>query len=125
MTSFGRYLLQERELRAMSREEVARVTRLPLGAILAIEEDRFDALPAEVFAVGYIRNYASAIGLDPNDAVLRYQEARQADRPGPRAGEPAATPAEGDRPRAIPLWAIAGLAGFALGFAATWRLWRP
>jgi cytoskeletal protein RodZ len=77
LPSFGQYLSRERELRALTREDVATGTRLSATAIAALEEDRFEALPAEAFTLGYIRSYASCIGLDPDDAVLRYQEARQ------------------------------------------------
>ncbi len=90
MQSFGKYLSRERELRALTREDVAHATRLSAGAIASLEEDRFEALPAEAFTLGYIRSYASCIGLDPDDAVLRYQEARQeAAGAAPPAPEPA------------------------------------
>jgi cytoskeletal protein RodZ len=91
--SFGKYLSRERELRALTREDVAHATRLSAGAIASLEEDRFEALPAEAFTLGYIRSYATCIGLDPDDAVLRYQEARQeaagaaapAEKPAPQS----------------------------------------
>jgi cytoskeletal protein RodZ len=90
--SFGKYLSRERELRALTREDVARATRLSAGAIASLEEDRFEALPAEAFTLGYIRSYATCIGLDPDDAVLRYQEARQ--EAAAIAAPPAAPPPE-------------------------------
>ncbi|MHB1846847.1 MAG: helix-turn-helix domain-containing protein [Deltaproteobacteria bacterium] len=125
MTSFGRYLVQERELRALSREEVARVTRLSPGAIAALEEDRFETLPAEVFTIGYIRSYAACIGLDANEAVLRYQESRQGSAPAASDG-PAVPPASSKVRRVrLPGWAIAGALGFGAGLFAALRLvWR-
>jgi cytoskeletal protein RodZ len=72
--SFGKYLTRERELRAMSRTEVAQTTRLSVEALEALEDDRFDALHGEAFAVGAIRSYARCIGLNEDDAVLRFQE---------------------------------------------------
>ncbi len=96
MSSFGAWLARERELRALTRDDVARATRLPPPSIAALEEDRFDALPGEAFTVGYIRSYAACIGLSPDEAVLRYREARQAlgnDPPGgDRPGQPPASP---------------------------------
>ncbi len=87
METFGHYLNQQRELRALSLEEVADADRVPLEHLRALEEDRLDDLPGDAFAVGYIRNYARCIGLSADEAVLRYQEVRRnqpAPRPPPR-----------------------------------------
>ena len=40
--SFGKYLAQQRELRAMPREEVAKATRIALPHLVALEEDRLE-----------------------------------------------------------------------------------
>jgi cytoskeletal protein RodZ len=82
METFGHYLNQQRQLRALSLEEVAKATRVPLEHLRALEEDRLDDLPGDAFAVGYIRNYARCIGLSADEAVLRYQEVRR-NRPAP------------------------------------------
>ncbi|HUB10099.1 MAG TPA: helix-turn-helix transcriptional regulator [Myxococcales bacterium] len=119
MSSFGAWLARERELRALTREDVARTTRLPPPSVAALEEDRFDALPGEAFTVGYIRSYAACIGLSADEAVLRYREARQ-------AGEPAQEPARASRPL-LPraLLAAAGLLLAAGAVGLAWlRLWR-
>jgi len=49
----------------------------------AIEEDRFDELPAPVYARGFIRNYARLVGLDPDDVVAAYAAATGTPSPGP------------------------------------------
>jgi cytoskeletal protein RodZ len=76
MESFGRYLVQQRELRGLGREDVARQTRLSPPAIDALENDRFDELPARVFVVGYLRAYAQCVGLGPDELIARYDEWR-------------------------------------------------
>lgn len=76
MESFGRYLSQQRELRGLTAADVARETRLSPQAIWALENDRFDHLPARVFVVGYLRAYAQCIGLGPDELVARYDEWR-------------------------------------------------
>lgn len=83
MDSFGKYLSQQRELRAMSLADVIKVTRVGRPQLQALEEDRFEDLPGDVFAVGYIRAYARCIGLNPDETVLRYQEIRKAAQPMP------------------------------------------
>lgn len=83
METFGRYLAQQRELRAMSVAEVAAATRISRQHLEALEEDRVDDLPGDAFALGYVRSVAGCLGLNVEDAVLRFQE-RQAERPPPK-----------------------------------------
>ena len=74
MESFGQYLTREREFRQISRDEIITATRISTVAIIALEEDKCDELPAETFVKGYIQAYAKYIGLNPDDTVLRYEE---------------------------------------------------
>ncbi len=74
MTSFGEYLKRERELREISLREVSDETKVSYRYLEALEEDNRSRLPAEVFIKGFIRSYAGYIGLDPDEAILRYQE---------------------------------------------------
>ncbi len=73
MDSVGVFLKRERELREITLEEVAKGTNISRNGLKAIEEDRFDDLPAEVFVRGFIRSYAEFIGIDPEDAILRLE----------------------------------------------------
>lgn len=84
--AFGRYLLRERDLRGLSPEDVARVTRLPATVIEAIESGDAERMPPRGYLVGYLRSYAGAVGLDADDVVLRYQEAAGAEDPDPAGG---------------------------------------
>ena len=71
---FGRFLTQQRELRGLSRDEVARATKIPPTLIAALESGQVERLPARVFVLNYIRAYAQVIGMEPEEAVLRYEE---------------------------------------------------
>ena len=42
-----------------------------------MEQERFEQLPATVFVVGYVRNLARALGVDPADLLTRYRSQRQ------------------------------------------------
>jgi cytoskeletal protein RodZ len=88
--SFGRYLLRERELRGLGREEVARQTKLPTAIIDAIESGDAARMPPRAYLFGYLRSYAAAVGLDPDDVVLRWQEVEGGMAPPP---EPPSAPA--------------------------------
>ena len=71
---FGKYLSQQRELRGMSREDVARATKIPPSLISALEAGQVERLPSRIFVVNYIKAYAQVIGMSPEEAVLRYEE---------------------------------------------------
>jgi cytoskeletal protein RodZ len=75
---FGRYLSQQRELRGMSREDICRETKIPPSLVAALEEGQMERLPARIFVLNYIRAYARVIGMEPEEAVLRYEEVDKA-----------------------------------------------
>jgi cytoskeletal protein RodZ len=62
----------------MSVAEVSRATRIPANAIDRIEADHFDDLPGEVFTRGFLKAYASAVGLAPDAVLARYTATRRA-----------------------------------------------
>ncbi len=53
--------------------EVANRLRIRRAYIAAIEEGRFDDLPAPVYAVGFVRSYADLLGLDGENAVEAFK----------------------------------------------------
>lgn len=73
-SEFGKYLAQQRELRGMSRDEVSAKTKIPVSLLSALEGGQVERLPDRVFVVNYIRAYAQVIGLEPDEAVLRFEE---------------------------------------------------
>lgn len=77
MDSIGAFLRRERELRQISLEELVQQTRVPLRMLQRIEEDRFDDLPGDVFARGFLRSYARALGLPAEQVLARFAEGRK------------------------------------------------
>jgi cytoskeletal protein RodZ len=75
--TLGSFLKQERERRGMSAAELSRVTRIPLASLEAIECDRFDELPGEVFVRGFLKAYAQAVSLLPAEVLARYTSSRR------------------------------------------------
>lgn len=71
--SVGAYLRQERERKNISLDDVAKVTRISLQYLEALERDEFQTLPASVFARGFLRTYAAHIGLDPKEVLDMYE----------------------------------------------------
>ena len=62
--SIGDRLRRAREARAMSLDDVANQTRIPMRHLQHIETEEWDALPAPTYAIGFTRNFANAVGLD-------------------------------------------------------------
>ncbi len=68
----GQRLRQTRETLGLSRKDVANQLRLSHETISALEEDRYDALPAPIFVRGYLRNYAAVLNLPGDELVDGY-----------------------------------------------------
>jgi cytoskeletal protein RodZ len=79
--SFGNWLRRQREMREIRLGEIAEVTKISRRYLEALEQDRFDILPAPVFAKGFLREYASFVGLDPDEVVNSYLLAQRATQP--------------------------------------------
>jgi cytoskeletal protein RodZ len=77
MPTVGQYLRDLREQRKMSVEEVSRATRVPMASVERIETDRFDELPGEVFVRGFLKSYARALSVPPDDVLARYTASRR------------------------------------------------
>jgi cytoskeletal protein RodZ len=75
--TIGSLLKQKREGRNMSVAELSRVTRIPAPALESIEADRFDDLPGEVFVRGFLKSYAQAVGVLPQEVLARYTASRR------------------------------------------------
>ncbi len=69
----GQYLKRERETRSVSLDQVSTITKISPHHVLAIEEGKFDQLPGGVFVKGFLKSYAKAVGLSPDDVILRYE----------------------------------------------------
>src|ERR1700760_1943428 len=51
---------------------VADILRIRPAVLEAIEAGRFDLLPGSVYAIGFVRSYATYLGLDAEALVLRF-----------------------------------------------------
>jgi cytoskeletal protein RodZ len=64
LSQIGAYLKHFRQDQALSLEEVASATMIPVRTLTAIEEGNLASLPEPVYVQGFIRRYADAIGMD-------------------------------------------------------------
>ncbi len=77
---FGSYLKHERELRGVSLEEIASLTKIHIRYLNALENNQYDDLPGEVFIKGFIRSYARAIGANVDEWITAYDDSIGRDR---------------------------------------------
>ncbi len=71
----GGALRQARRAAGLDVVDVAEMLNLRDAVVQAIEEDRFDDLPAHTFARGYVRSYASLLNVSSDDAVASFERA--------------------------------------------------
>lgn len=92
--SFGAWLSRQRTGRGIELKEIAESSKISLQYLKAFEADRFDMLPADVFAKGFLRQYASYVGLDPEEVINFYltasQEEADDELPEPKPKNPSA-----------------------------------
>lgn len=81
MGGLGERLRQEREMRGVSLDEIAKATRISQKFLQALEENDFDALPAPVFVTGFLRSYASHLGMDADSLVAEYEAVKKPLKP--------------------------------------------
>jgi len=82
LSAFSTWLARERELRGLSRDAVLKATRLAPAVVEALEAGEESRLPPHAYLRKYLRAYAVAVGLDPDDVLLRYEEAKGEDPEG-------------------------------------------
>ncbi|MGH9410147.1 MAG: helix-turn-helix domain-containing protein [Vicinamibacterales bacterium] len=72
MDDFGRMLRQAREQRGISLRQIAANTRIPVAALEAVERNDISKWPGGIFSRGFVRSYAVAVGLDPEQTVHEF-----------------------------------------------------
>jgi transcriptional regulator with XRE-family HTH domain len=88
-TGIGDTLRQARKRAGWSIPDVAAATKMRESLVVAIEEERFEALGGSVYARGFIRLYARAVRMDPVPLIARFDEANaEPDERRPRGREP-------------------------------------
>jgi cytoskeletal protein RodZ len=106
--NFGERLKRERELREVSPNEIVVATRISLRFLEALENEDWDKLPGGIFNRGFVRAIARYLGLDEENLLAEYDQAR-----GDQSAEAASAPE--NRIPSPPKWVAVA---FALGVLA-------
>lgn len=78
MSQLGVRFREAREARGISVADAAAATRILPRYLHALEDGDFSQLPGDVYARGFIRNYAQFLGLPPDELMLMYRRERGA-----------------------------------------------
>ncbi len=102
-TELGEQLRRAREAKGLSLEEVEKATAIRKRFLQAMEEGRFDALPGEIQLRGFLRNYASQVGLNGDELLAVYERRTRPAQTTPAKPQPMPTAASQPvRPAAAP-----------------------
>lgn len=72
----GKQLKAVRRTAKLSLDQVAAETKISQKYIKALEEGTFSKLPAEVYARGFLENYAKFLGFPADEVLLQYKRER-------------------------------------------------
>ena len=70
--SLGQALRAARESLDLGIDDIAQATRVRAPHLASLEAGDLDALPSRPFAIGYLRAYARALGVEPDAVVTRF-----------------------------------------------------
>ena len=80
-TTLGAYLRAERERRDLTLRTISESTKVSLPLLEGLESDDISRWPGGIFRRAFVRPYAEAVGLDPDDVFRRFE--RQYKPPAP------------------------------------------
>jgi len=83
MESIGKHLRESREHRGLTVDQISRDTNISRHYLVALEEDRYDAFPAEPYVIGFLRNYSEYLGLDTESLIGKYRTQKIQEQPAP------------------------------------------
>lgn len=83
MESIAEKLRNAREEKGYSLEQVARDTHIAKRYITAMESEDFSVFPGEPYVIGFLKNYSSYLGLNPNEVVTLYRNIKLQEQPAP------------------------------------------
>ncbi|OKO91941.1 Transcriptional regulator in cluster with unspecified monosaccharide ABC transport system [Geobacillus proteiniphilus] len=74
MTELGKRLREAREEKNMSLDELQEMTKIQKRYLIGIEEGNYAIMPGNFYVRAFIRQYAEAVGLDPDELFEQYKQ---------------------------------------------------
>ena len=83
MESIGDKLKNQREQKGFSIEQIARDTNIAKRYLEALESEDFSVFPGDPYLIGFLRNYADYLGIEPDEMVGLYRNFQIQSQPVP------------------------------------------
>jgi len=89
-SGLGAYLISARERRGVSRADAISESRVPEHYVRMMESNDYSMISDQLYVMPFLRRYALFLGLDPDEAVMRFVGAvqRADNAPSPRGLKP-------------------------------------
>ncbi len=87
-SELGEQLRRARETKSLTLEEAEKATGIRKRYLQAMEEGRFDAMPGELQARGFLKSYANYVGLGAEKAMTLYENLGHAAPAAPVSPQP-------------------------------------
>lgn len=84
MNKVGSILSEARRQKGVDIAQVEQDTNIERIYIEALENDDYQKMPAEAYIVGFLRNYAEYLGLNPDDIIRQYKSLKIEDTEVPQ-----------------------------------------
>lgn len=81
MITVGEILASARKRKNLSFEQIEKATKIRAKFLLAIENNQFEKLPPGTFTKGFIKNYATYLGLPATQTLAFYRRQVNEDKP--------------------------------------------
>ncbi len=74
LTELGKRLIEAREEKGMSLENLQTATKIQKRYLLAIEQGNYDIIPGKFYVRAFIKQYAEAVGLNPEQLFQEFRK---------------------------------------------------
>ncbi|MDQ0214217.1 cytoskeletal protein RodZ [Oikeobacillus pervagus] len=74
MTELGNRLKEARKAKGLSLEQIQEMTKIQKRYLIGIEEGNYDIMPGQFYVRAFIKQYAEAVGLDPEELFDEYKD---------------------------------------------------
>ena len=76
MQDIGNVLEKARNEKQIGLEQASRETNIARRYLEALETGMYEVFPGEPYVIGFLRNYAEYLGLNPNECVTLYKQTK-------------------------------------------------
>jgi len=117
----GEQLRKQRKARGISLIEISEHTKIGKKYLEALENEEYQVLPGETYAIGFLRAYAKYLELDEVAILKQYKEQKNLPQTKADSG-PEGTGGKGESNQSLwlPLLAVLVLAGLGAGLFLLW-----